>query len=640
MRSLFKHIAAALLIALLLSGCTPAVSGPAPGESTDPVHEGMTALSEEVLLDKLKGGWIGQMVGVAWAATTEFRCQGELMLSSYMPTWTPGMINDAFYQDDVYVEIPFMEALAAHGVNCDGSYLADAFRDSGFDVWHANLAARNNLRQGINYPDSGSYLYSPHADDIDWQIECDFLGMMYPGMVNSAAKRAFELGHIMNYGDGVYGGVFMSAMHAAAFTAGSIEEIWRAGLAVIPEGTQFRQLLEDVVASYEAGDSFEANWRKLERKWNTGDLCPDGGEKYNIDAKLNAGYVLMGLLYGEGDFADTIIYATRCGQDSDCNPSSAASILGSYYGASALDELYTGKLDETSKVFSETSYTFTQAVEMNYRLMQQAITAAGGKEHSGTWYIPVDQELQTVPYKQWPDGLYVYYDLSSFNNTVYLSGVQFLRKNASMNSYTVDMGDGTVFQGSVPGSHTYTEPGTYRITITLRARDGAEYPVQRTVTVQPSDVQIICDVMQPQGGGSKNLGVICDGIQSLNQKGQYDTYVGNRPVTDRQTYIGYLYPTARTVSQVRFTEGLHYGDGGWFADGSLKLQLQVDGEWIDAKCSVSPDYPAGNSQALFGSNGETYTFCLETPMECTGVRLFGIAGGASGFISVCELTVS
>lgn len=636
MKQLLRPVALLGLLALLLSGCTDA---PSDDTTAATVDLGMTALSEEVLMDKLKGGWIGQMVGVAWAASTEFSYQGKLMLSSYMPTWTPGMINDAFDQDDVYVEIPFMEALAAHGVNCDGSYLADAFRDSGFDVWHANLAARNNLRQGINYPDSGSYLYSAHADDIDWQIECDFLGMMYPGMVNSAAQRAFELGHIMNYGDGVYGGVFMSAMHAAAFTAGSIEEIWRAGLAVIPEGTQFRQLLEDVVASYEAGDSFEANWRNLERKWNTGDLCPDGGEKYNIDAKLNAGYVLMGLLYGEGDFAKTIIYATRCGQDSDCNPSSAASILGSYYGASALDELYTGKLDETSKLFSETSYTFTQAVEMNFQLMQQAITAAGGKAHDGTWYIPVEQELQTVPYEQWPDGLYVYYDLSSFNNTVYLTSVQFLRKNASMNSYTVDMGDGTVFQGSVPESHTYAEPGTYCITFTLRTRDGAEYPVQRTVTVQPSDVQIICDVMQPQGGGSKNLGVICDGIQSLNQKGQYDTYVGNRPAADRQTYIGYLYPTARTVSQVQFTEGLHYGDGGWFADGSLKLQLQVDGQWVDAKCSISPDYPVGNSQAVFGSNGETYTFCLETPVECTGVRLTGIAGGAAGFISIAELAV-
>ena len=53
---------------------------------------------------------------------------------------------------------------------------------------------------------------------------------------------------------------------------------------------------------------------------------------FNIDARLNGAYVALGLLYGSGDFAKTLDVSTRAGQDSDCNPSSAAGILGVMLG--------------------------------------------------------------------------------------------------------------------------------------------------------------------------------------------------------------------------------------------------------------------------------------------------------------------
>jgi hypothetical protein len=37
-------------------------------------------------------------------------------------------------------------------------------------------------------PASGYWKNNPHADDIDFQIEADFAGMMAPGMINSAAE--------------------------------------------------------------------------------------------------------------------------------------------------------------------------------------------------------------------------------------------------------------------------------------------------------------------------------------------------------------------------------------------------------------------------------------------------------------------
>lgn len=146
------------------------------------------------------------------------------------------MINGGFWQDDLYAEIPLMQALADHGVDCDVKTVGEYFRDTSFALFHANLAARINLRAGIDAPMSGHYLYNDHSDDIDWQIEADFVGQMLPGLVNAAIDKAWDLGHIMNYGDGVYGGVYVSAMHAKAFTAETLDEMWR--LAAVGAGGQ------------------------------------------------------------------------------------------------------------------------------------------------------------------------------------------------------------------------------------------------------------------------------------------------------------------------------------------------------------------------------------------------------------------
>jgi hypothetical protein len=52
--------------------------------------------------------------------------------------------------------------------------------------------------------------------------------------------------------------------------------------------------------------------------------CPGGFfTPFDIDTKVNAAYIVIGLLYGDGIYEKTIDIATRCGQDSDCNPSNA-----------------------------------------------------------------------------------------------------------------------------------------------------------------------------------------------------------------------------------------------------------------------------------------------------------------------------
>ena len=105
----------------------------------------------------------------------------------------------------------FVEVFEKEGMEAPATSHANAFANAEYQLWHANQAARYNILNGIDPPGSGYWENNPHADDIDFQIEADFAGLMNPGMVNSSSEICDRVGHIMNYGDGWYGGVYVAA---------------------------------------------------------------------------------------------------------------------------------------------------------------------------------------------------------------------------------------------------------------------------------------------------------------------------------------------------------------------------------------------------------------------------------------------
>ncbi len=195
----------------------------------------------------------------------------------------------------------------------------------------------------------------------------------------------------------------------------------------------------------------------------------------------------------------------------------------------------------------------------------------------------------------------------------------------------------------------YEKPGTYTVKLTAVDSEGEKVELSREVAVsvgKASTQTIICSVTAPTGGGSKNIGVICDGVvpnaSSANDSMQYDTFIYTEENYRRSVYIGYVYKQEKQISTVSFTEGNHFGNGGWFADGTLSVEVLKDGVWQKAEATVSPAYPNGNALSSFGKGYETYVLTLKTPGSFSGVRLIGIAGGGvrGGFISCSELAVS
>ena len=106
----------------------------------------------------------------------------------------------------------------------------------------------------------------------------------------------------------------------------------------------------------------------------------------------------MGLLFGHGDFGRTIEIATRCGQDSDCNPSTAGGILATILGYSHIPEQWMPNLREIEKrPFAYTTMSLQDTYDVCYRLALQQIMRYGGSVTDDGVCIRRQKPRQIVP---------------------------------------------------------------------------------------------------------------------------------------------------------------------------------------------------------------------------------------------------
>lgn len=360
------------------------------------------SISTDLLKDKIAGGWAGKMIGVTYGDPTEFNAMGRIYEDPI--NWKPSDIKESLGQDDIYVQLTFLMAMDKHGIDAPLKKYQEMFATAGYGLWHANMQARKNFHDSIFAPLSGEPAYNLHADDIDFQIESDYIGFMCPGMPRAASAIANRIGRIMNYGDGLYGGIFVAALYSEAFFETDINTIIEKALQSIPQSSNYYKIIKDVLRLREQyPGSWRDAWEELEKKWGDVDIC-GAGSAFNIDAKLNGAYIVMGLLYGEGDPLKTLEISTRCGQDSDCNPSNAMAVLGVIRGFSGLpEEMRKGISEYADSLFIHTSHTFNSAVNSTCNYSLDLIASNGGKVSANNIKVKIQAPAAPQAEESFPD---------------------------------------------------------------------------------------------------------------------------------------------------------------------------------------------------------------------------------------------
>jgi hypothetical protein len=273
----------------------------------------------------------------------------------------------------------------------------EAFKKSGYELWHANKAGRENLRKGMKPPQTGMWAgpgkrFNKCANDIDWQIECDWIGLMCPAMPMTAAQLSDRVGHVMNYGDGVYGGRYVSTMVALAFECNDIHKIVSRAIESMPRKSQYYQTIKDVIDFHDKNpDDFKACWKFINDKYlDTAVDCNSNseGDNFKIAASFNGAFITIGLLYGDGDILKTIEYAIRCGQDSDCNPANAGAIVGTMLGYDKLPKQWKESIEKyPNNKYSHTNYTYADLINSSLKRAEKAILQTGGRIEGDSYII-------------------------------------------------------------------------------------------------------------------------------------------------------------------------------------------------------------------------------------------------------------
>jgi hypothetical protein len=359
-------------------------------------------LSRHELRDKIRGAWAAQMIGVAYGAPTEFKALGKILEGEIKGA----ELANAIEQDDLYVEMTFARVMDTVGLGATTADYGEAFKNTKYKLWHANAAARRNLNRGIAAPMSGHPKYNLHADDIDFQIEADFIGIMCPGLPESSNQFCDRVGRVMNYGDGLYGGMFVCGMYSAAYFESDPRKVVEAGVACIPAESPYARIIRDVLQWSADERDWRTVWQKVEAKWDKHDICPDGANRpFNIDAKINGAYIAIGLLYGRRDWQQTMEITTRCGQDSDCNPASALGVLGAMLGYDRLRERDKAEIARLAdRRFSHTEYSFNDIVRSTEARALEVIRRAGGAVSETKVAIP-HQAPQPPALELWNFGI-------------------------------------------------------------------------------------------------------------------------------------------------------------------------------------------------------------------------------------------
>jgi hypothetical protein len=198
-----------------------------------------------------------------------------------------------------------------------------------------------------------------------------------------------------------------AAMYSAAFFEANVLEIVKQGLATIPEASGYARIVGDVIDLWKKYPSdWRQAWRELNAKWDKDDACSvqGAGEDFNIDARLNGAYVVMGLLYGGGDFGATLEITTRLGQDSDCNPASAAGVLGVVLGYSGIPDVYKAGIPAVADTrFRDSEYSLNDIVRSTVARALAVVERAGGKVSGDDVLVPVQRPV-VAALEQWDMG--------------------------------------------------------------------------------------------------------------------------------------------------------------------------------------------------------------------------------------------
>jgi hypothetical protein len=337
-------------------------------------------VSGEELLDRIRGGWVGMLIGGIEGLKHEFkyneRPRESLPDFPLLPEGARSDDDNDFELTHLYfmdkegtLKIPYDRIVAIWKANMNKG------------IWVANKNARELMDKGIVPPATGDPKNNKAASfNLSGQFCVEAYGMISPGMPQAAADLGIYYAHIAVSGEPIQATQFWTALISLnAFHEGPLEEvIQEAAQAADPQSAMAEVVRDALKVRRENPEDWKAarkvfydKWL-VERKWN-GNATP-----------TNGGMTLLALLYGKGDFYKSLQYAMALGLDADCNAATVGAVLGVRMGYRKIAALPGFKMPDTYKNLTRPELPkemkVSEQAELFLRVCERVILEHGGRK--------------------------------------------------------------------------------------------------------------------------------------------------------------------------------------------------------------------------------------------------------------------
>jgi hypothetical protein len=194
-------------------------------------------------------------------------------------------------------------------------------------IWCSHLYVRQIMELGIDPPLTGKIEINPWADfNLSGQFVSESWGLISPGMPQTAARIGIHYTHVSIEGEAIQSTQMVDSMIATAFLTSDMEKILDAGAAALDRSSVMSEIMTDVRRWYKENPK---DWRTT-RRLTKEKYCKYGGHdmRDRNGVWLNGASTISALLYGDGDFVQTVRNAFNFGWDADNNAAASGTILG------------------------------------------------------------------------------------------------------------------------------------------------------------------------------------------------------------------------------------------------------------------------------------------------------------------------
>lgn len=265
--------------------------------------------------DKVYACWLGKNIGGTIGAPYE-ATKEMLDVKGFKTKPGQPLPNDDLDLQLLWLWIVEWEGIKAINQNMLAEYWVDWIPPH----WNEYGIARANLKTGILPPLSGE------IENQRWQtsngawIRSEIWSVLFPFCGDISMKYA-SMDAMVDHGisEGTYAEIFTAAIQNGALIGNDIMSIINNALSKIPADSLVAKSVQLVIDEYGKGTDYRVVRNMLV------ELSSEIGF---FQAPANLGYVIIGLLYGEGDFKKSVLYAVNCGDDTDCTAATVGATLG------------------------------------------------------------------------------------------------------------------------------------------------------------------------------------------------------------------------------------------------------------------------------------------------------------------------